>query len=661
MPIIIKELIASDRISNFTDKINHNFDQILLNGGGPQGPQGPMGPQGPIGTRGIRGSLWFEDPIGTIPSNLEFEELYEGDNYLQQNGDVWNWDNSNWINTGINLKGPQGEAGEAIGLDYFGSNLPDLPRFKNSIYPSIFNGVATGANNSNEGVSSMVIGGSISIDNLYPGSDGYSIIPDEIAKNIDSLNTSLFIHQKKTGTKSIRFHGESVNNNYYEQDDINKLASISLNPDDSLSIDTNKEPQNPQGDLIGLSINTQYRGQRYRAGKGISFITGTYQNALNGSIPDNADFNVSVNNYPNIGINPKILLNVRKYGNSVENVGASLRIGSGTNIPNSVSNQYDGNIIGQSNKITLLGNLIKLQSNQNNKITSNINTGININSDNLININSTAGSNIILNSDFNTQVTSNNKIVLITENNTSTIDISTPHIRVSNAITIGSAIPGNTTNPPTATFNGEVYLNETEESVDDNKVLVKNSTNNKVEEMPPGGPLMPIGGIIMWSGEDEDDIPDGWALCNGSISNGVQTPDLRGKFIVGKDSGDISGNDPFNEIGNNGGVKRVQLDKDELPSHDHTGPLLDGRSFDRLAGVQTHGDPPTFTLNGASYSEFTVNSPHDPGINPGNPELFIRLTDDLAEASKIKSVGTDQSHQNLPPYYVLAYIIYVGV
>ena len=40
--------------------------------------------------------------------------------------------------------------------------------------------------------------------------------------------------------------------------------------------------------------------------------------------------------------------------------------------------------------------------------------------------------------------------------------------------------------------------------------------------------IVPNGVILMWSG-NSDDIPDGWALCDGN--NG--TPDLRGRFIIG--------------------------------------------------------------------------------------------------------------------------------
>lgn len=59
------------------------------------------------------------------------------------------------------------------------------------------------------------------------------------------------------------------------------------------------------------------------------------------------------------------------------------------------------------------------------------------------------------------------------------------------------------------------------------------------EPTEPGSPMtaltldsiVPKGVILMWSGQ-ETNIPDGWALCDGT--NG--TPDLRGRFIIGFNS-----------------------------------------------------------------------------------------------------------------------------
>ena len=47
-----------------------------------------------------------------------------------------------------------------------------------------------------------------------------------------------------------------------------------------------------------------------------------------------------------------------------------------------------------------------------------------------------------------------------------------------------------------------------------------------------GQNLFPSGFIGMFSGTEEQ-IPDGWALCNGE--NG--TPDLRGRFVIGAGGG----------------------------------------------------------------------------------------------------------------------------
>ena len=89
MPITIQELLASDTISQAVDKINFNFDQLILNGGGPAGPIGAAGPTGPIGGRGIRGEKWYEDPNATAtdPNTLTFTDLIEGDNYLDADQD----------------------------------------------------------------------------------------------------------------------------------------------------------------------------------------------------------------------------------------------------------------------------------------------------------------------------------------------------------------------------------------------------------------------------------------------------------------------------------------------------------------------------------------------------------------------------------------------
>ena len=57
-----------------------------------------------------------------------------------------------------------------------------------------------------------------------------------------------------------------------------------------------------------------------------------------------------------------------------------------------------------------------------------------------------------------------------------------------------------------------------------------------------GGGSLPLKTIVIWSGTI-DNIPDGWALCNGDNT----TPDLRSKFVIGYDD-----TDPSYNMGENG-------------------------------------------------------------------------------------------------------------
>jgi len=77
MAIVIKEIILSDSVSKFMEKVNFNFDQLLLAGGGPPGPQGVLGPIGPGGPKGDPGTQWY---VGCTPTETEIgTTAYQGD------------------------------------------------------------------------------------------------------------------------------------------------------------------------------------------------------------------------------------------------------------------------------------------------------------------------------------------------------------------------------------------------------------------------------------------------------------------------------------------------------------------------------------------------------------------------------------------------------
>ena len=77
--------------------------------------------------------------------------------------------------------------------------------------------------------------------------------------------------------------------------------------------------------------------------------------------------------------------------------------------------------------------------------------------------------------------------------------------------------------------------------------------------------IVPRGLIAMWSGSISA-IPSGWALCDGRTVEGITTPNLSGRFIVGYQNG----NSDYSSIGAKGGLERVTLTVNQMPQHLHS-------------------------------------------------------------------------------------------
>ncbi len=147
-----------------------------------------------------------------------------------------------------------------------------------------------------------------------------------------------------------------------------------------------------------------------------------------------------------------------------------------------------------------------------------------------------------------------------------------------------------------------------------------------------GGDTLPIGAILPFS---SDTIPNGWLLCDGSVieqedypelfevlagnygiisREEIRLPDLRGKVTVGKDSTDAD----FDTLGNTGGEKTHTLTVNEMPKHSHN------FQFDQTEG-----------------SNITA-------VKVGTNNTYGKATSET---------GGDQPHNNLQPYIVTNYII----
>ena len=140
--------------------------------------------------------------------------------------------------------------------------------------------------------------------------------------------------------------------------------------------------------------------------------------------------------------------------------------------------------------------------------------------------------------------------------------------------------------------------------------------------------LLPTGIIVAWTGTTDakgtiiTKAPDGWALCDGSIKG---VPDLSGKFILG-----YGGSGKGKTIKGIGGKETVALTVNQLPAHTHS-------------------------LTGECIGN------NCPSAIPKNGGVFhrnIKATGAFSGTYNTNlSGGKGQTHENMPPYYVLAYIM----
>ncbi len=148
------------------------------------------------------------------------------------------------------------------------------------------------------------------------------------------------------------------------------------------------------------------------------------------------------------------------------------------------------------------------------------------------------------------------------------------------------------------------------------------------------GSSLPKGAIIMWSG---DTAPAGWAFCNGQ--NG--TPDLQGRFILAAGNG--SGL-TARKRGDTGGEEKHQLSLNEMPSHNHA--ISDPGHFHNWTGSRQLAG----TDDNNNTSEFSKG-------DRSTQDTVSKNTDSKTTGISINAAGGNGAHENMPPFYVLAYIM----
>ncbi len=169
-------------------------------------------------------------------------------------------------------------------------------------------------------------------------------------------------------------------------------------------------------------------------------------------------------------------------------------------------------------------------------------------------------------------------------------------------------------------------------------VIRSSEVNQNFSDLVAGlDKAMPSGGIIIWSGAIVD-VPSGWYLCDGN--NG--TPNLRDRFVVGAGS--------TYAVGDTGGAETHTLTLDEIPAHNHGG------------GNHSHGvtDPGHAHSISSRNQDGSSNKAREGDPSGGGGVITNSATTGISiqnSGTIISTQGGGLAHNNLPPYFALAYIM----
>lgn len=144
-----------------------------------------------------------------------------------------------------------------------------------------------------------------------------------------------------------------------------------------------------------------------------------------------------------------------------------------------------------------------------------------------------------------------------------------------------------------------------------------------------GSKAIPSGIICLWSGS-VDNIPDGWALCNGE--NG--TEDLRDKFVVGAGRNyavNATGGNTSQNVNLSGNTGATTLTVNQMPSHAHSY----NKSFSAASDKSTSTAAPGYS----SSTDHTSDTNYTGG-----------------SGSHTHSLSGSATVSTLPPYYAKCYI-----
>lgn len=159
-------------------------------------------------------------------------------------------------------------------------------------------------------------------------------------------------------------------------------------------------------------------------------------------------------------------------------------------------------------------------------------------------------------------------------------------------------------------------------------------------------------GVVWDYHGDLTDLPEGWALCDGSLINfpgspfhNTNAPDYRKRTSVGFDQDTPD----YSSVGNVGGVEKVTLTEAQIANHAHNGTVT----------LDPHSHPIRF-CDGAHFDSGARNpgGKGEGGRRTMDERLDIRNSEDVTVSGSIdiSSSGGGQEHENRMPF-ITAYKI----
>ena len=169
--------------------------------------------------------------------------------------------------------------------------------------------------------------------------------------------------------------------------------------------------------------------------------------------------------------------------------------------------------------------------------------------------------------------------------------------------------------------------------------------------------IVPIGSIIMWTG-NRVTLPSNYKLCDGTTYNGIPTPDLTNKFIIGASHHQDKlalNSDSFNLKMNNNWDLRTNIEDGTFTT---TGGSKDAVVVSHSHGVTDPGHVHGYNGKGGATHPKSANGVSGWGSFSGT--LGYQSTSDETTGITIKYEGESNKNKNLPPYYALAFVMRIS-